>query len=102
MGSKVTIAYYSTTQGVTQQQTGGSMVYHGKIFKIHKPLFDEEVPVEFDKEIGELVAELQEKGLEPLLDIDQCTIERYETWDTESGDVWVMYRVPCAQKDSKA
>jgi hypothetical protein len=72
------------------------MVYHGKVFKIHKPLFDEQVDVEFEKEIGELVGELEEKGLEPLL--DESTIERYETWDIESGDVWVMYRVPCAKK----
>ncbi len=96
MGSKVTIAYYSTTKGVTQQQTGASMVYHGKVFKIHKPLFDEEVDVEFEKEVGELVQEMAEKGLEPLL--DESTIERYETWDIDSGDVWVMYRVPCAKK----
>jgi hypothetical protein len=22
-------------------------------------------------------------------------IERFETYDRDSGDVWVMYRVPC-------
>ena len=96
MAQKVNIAYYSTTKGVTQQQTDASMVYHGKIFRIPKPLFDEEVDVDFDKEIGELVQEIQEKGLEPLL--DETTIERYETRDIESGDVWVMYLVPCAEK----
>ena len=96
MAQKVTVAYYSTTKGVTQQQTDASLVYHGKVFRIPKPLFDEDVEVDFDKEIAELVREVQEKGLEPLL--DETTIERYETWDTESGDVWVMYRVPCAEK----
>ena len=98
MAQKVTIAYYSTTKGVTQQQTDASMVYHGKVFRIPKPLFDEEVDVDFDKQIGELVKEIEEKGLEPLL--DETTIERYETWDIESGDVWVMYRVPCEKKES--
>lgn len=96
MTQKVTIAYYSTTNGVTHQQTGAPMTYHGKVFKIRKPLFDEEVDVDFEKEIGELVGEMEEKGFEPLL--DQTTIERYEAWDTESEDVWVMYRVPCATK----
>lgn len=96
MAQKVNIAYYSTTKGVTQQQTDASMVYHGKVFRIPKPLFDEEVDVDFEKEIGTLVQEIEEKGFEPLL--DETTIERYETWDTESGDVWVMYRVPCAEK----
>jgi hypothetical protein len=98
MAQKVTIAYYSTTNGVTHQQTGGPMIYHGKVFKIHKPLFDEQADVDFQNEIGELIEEIEEKGLEPLL--DDTTIERYETWDTESGDVWVMYRVPCAKKES--
>jgi len=96
MGHKVTVAYYSTTKGVTQQQTGGEMTYYGKVFKIPKPLFDEEGDVDFEKEIGELVTDIQAKGFEPLS--DEMTVERYETWDLESEDVWVMYRMPCAKK----
>jgi hypothetical protein len=98
MSNQLTVAYYSTTRGVTQQQTGGEMVYFGKVFRIPKPLFDEEVQVEFEKEIAELVEEIEAKGLQPLL--SDATVERYETWDTESEDVWVMYRMPCTKKES--
>jgi hypothetical protein len=93
MGHKVTVAYYSTTRGVTQQQTGASTIYYGKAFKIPKELFSEDGEVDFEKEIGELVEEIQKKDLEPLL--NEATVERYEAWDVEDGDVWVMYRVPC-------
>ena len=98
MGLKVTVAYYPTTKGVTQQQTGKEMVYYGKVFRIPKPLFDEEGDVEFEKEIAGLVDEIQAKGLEPLT--GEMTVEHYETWDTESDDVWVMYRMPCSKKPS--
>jgi hypothetical protein len=98
MGHKVTVAYYSTTKGVTQQQTGAEMLYYGKVFKIPKPLFDEEGDVDFEKELNELIEQSQAKGLEPLL--NETTVERYETWDMESEDVWVMYRMPCAKKES--
>lgn len=62
MGYKVTVAYYSTEKGVTQQQTGAPTVYHGKAFRIPRQLFSEDGDVDFEKEIGELVAELEEKG----------------------------------------
>ena len=97
MGHKVTVAYYPTQKGVTEQQTGEPTVYRGKAFKIPKHLFSEDGDVDFEKEIGELVAEMEEKGSEPLL--EEATIERYETWDIETGDAWVMYRVPCKAKD---
>jgi hypothetical protein len=97
MSQKVTVAYYSTTRGVTQQQTGGEMVYHGKIYRIAKSRFDEKAEVDFEKEIGELVDEIHDKGLEPLS--GEIAVERYETWDLEDGDVWVMYRMPCVKKD---
>jgi hypothetical protein len=96
MGQKVAVAYYSTTRGVTQQQTGEEMVYYGKVFRIPKPLFDEDVDVEFEKEIAELYEEIHAKDLEPLS--TETTVERYETWDLESDDVWVMYRIPCVKK----
>lgn len=96
MGHKITVAYYSTKQGVTEQQTGGSAVYHGRVFKIPGELFSEDAEVDFQKEITELNDELRSKGMEPVL--DQTTVERYETWDMDSGDVWVMYRVPCEPK----
>jgi len=97
MGHKVTVAYYSTTRGVTQQQTGASTIYYGKAFKIPKKSFSEDGEVDFEKDIGGLVEEIQKKNLEPLL--NEATVERYEAWDVENGDVWVMYRVPCEGKD---
>lgn len=98
MAHKVTVAYYPTTKGVSQQQTGEDMVYYGKVFKIPKPLFDEMGDIDFDKEIGGLAEEIQAKGLEPVL--NETIVERYEVWDLESDDVWVMYRMPCARKAS--
>jgi hypothetical protein len=97
MGFKVTVAYYSTSRGVTQQTTGVSAIHYGKVFKIPQALFSEDGEVDFEKDIGELVEKLQGKGLEPIS--DEPTVERYETLDMETGDTWVMYRVPCKGKD---
>ena len=97
MGHKVTVAYYSTTKGVTEQQTGEPTIYYGKVFKIPSKLFSEEGDVDFETEIAELVQEIQSKDSEPML--DAATVERYETLDIETGDAWVMYRVPCKAKD---
>ena len=98
MGHKVTVAYYSTAQGVTQQHKGLSAIYYGKVFKIPKELFSEERDIDFQKDIEELLEEIQDKGLEPIL--NESTVERYETWELESGDVRVMYRVPCKRKET--
>jgi hypothetical protein len=95
MGFKVTVAYYSTSKGVTQQITGASAVYYGKVFKIPEALFSEDGEVDLEEEIGELVEGLRGKGLEPVS--DEATVERYETVDAETGDTWVMYRVPCRE-----
>lgn len=97
MGHKVTVAYYPSTKGVTQQQTGADTVYYGRVFKIPENLFSEDGEVDFEKEIGELIEQIQQKGLEPVL--DQATVERYETWDIDEEDVWIMYRVPCKNKE---
>lgn len=96
MEHKVTVAYYSIGQGVMQQQKGVVAMYYGKVFKIPKGLFSEEGDVDFQKDIEELLEELQNKGLEPML--NESTVERYETWEVEGEGVWVMYRVPCKRK----
>lgn len=93
MGHQVTVAYYPTTMGVMQQQTGASTVYYGKVFKISGDSFSESGEIDFEREISELTKEMQKQGLVPVL--DEATIERYETWDIDTKDVWVMYRVPC-------
>ena len=93
MGQKLTVAYYSTLHGVTQQQTGEAVTYYGKVFSIHKGLFSEDGDVDFQEEIAELIEEAREQGLEPIL--DQATVERYETWEMDGEKVWVMYRLPC-------
>ncbi len=95
---KVTVAYYSTLQGVTQQQTGVSASYYGKVFKISKDLFSEDGDVDFQSDIEKLIGEMQGKGLEPLL--EEATVERYETWEIDGDNVWVMYRVPCKEKNA--
>ena len=95
---KIDIAYYKTSMGVTQQQTGASTIYYGKVFRIPKDLFDEEGDVDFEKEIGELVQEIEDQGLEPM--IDGTTVERYEIWDLGNGDVSVMYRIPCKREET--
>ena len=38
MAHQVSVAYYTTSHGVTQQQTGVAAVYYGKVFKISKAL----------------------------------------------------------------
>jgi hypothetical protein len=97
MAHKVTVAYYSIRKGVTQQQTGAAIVYYGRVFKIPRNRFSEDDEIDFEKDIGELIEEIQQKGLEPVL--DQATVERYETWDIDEGDLSVMYRVPCKNKE---
>ena len=93
MSHKVTVAYYSTTQGVTGQQSSTPMRYFGKVHRIPKALFSEDGDVDFTAEIGALVEEVRNNGVEPIL--ENATVERYEVEDIENGDVWVMYRVPC-------
>jgi hypothetical protein len=93
MGYKVTVAYYATDQGVTQQTGNENITYYGKVFKIPKALYSTAGDVDFQKDIEELLEEVQKKGLEPVT--GEATIERYETWEIEDGNVWVMYRVPC-------
>jgi hypothetical protein len=70
--------------GVTQQQTGASMVYQGETFKIPKQLFAEDGEVDFEKDIWDLIQEIRDGGAEPVL--HGATVERYETLDVKTGD----------------
>jgi len=97
MGHEVRVAYASATQGITRQETGTPTIYHGRCFKIPKALFRKARNVDLERDLEELIQEVQDKGLEPAL--DGGTIEGYETWDIETGDVWVTYRVPCKGKE---
>lgn len=99
MGFKVTVAYYSTSQGVTQQQTGEAITYYGKVFKIPKELFSKDGDVDFQHEIEELLEEIQKKALEPVT--EEVTVERYETWGVDDDNVWVMYRIPCKESGTQ-
>ena len=93
MAQRITVMYFSTSQGVTQQQADTATIYYGKTFKIAKELFSPEGEVDFQKDVEGLMQEIMSKGLK-LVDAD-ATIERYETWDTDGEEVSVMYRVPC-------
>lgn len=89
------IRYVSTIRGVTEHKTGQSTVYYGLTFRIKREDYATDRQMELEDEIFSKIEQwIQSPPQGEGAFAKGGTVERYEVFDAESGDVLVMYRVP--------
>jgi hypothetical protein len=91
---KGTVFYLSVTQGITNPQGKEPIAYYGKVYRIPRSEHGTIRQLEWEMKPDELLGGMGQDG-EP---VGGGVIERFEIYDRDSGDVWVMYRVPCQKR----
>lgn len=88
---KGTVFYLSVSQGISNPQGQEPITYHGKVYRIPRSEHGTIRQLEWEMKPEELLRGMGSNE-EP---VGGGVIERFEIFDQDSGDVWVMYRVPC-------
>jgi hypothetical protein len=88
---KGTVFYLSVSRGISNPDGQKPIAYYGKVYRIPKSEHDTIRQLEWELTPDDLLANLPNHTAQSPNDV----IERFEIYDQESGDVWVMYRVPC-------
>ena len=86
--------YYSTVKGLANKDGGPATVFYGKVHRIPREDFGARRQLNCEKLPGDIIEEIRNSrpDLDPL---PFGPIERYEIFDVDTGDVFVMYRIPC-------
>jgi hypothetical protein len=91
--------YFSTLRGVTEQETHSPVVYYGASWRIPRAsMRSEEAAKKAMKQDFDRLEALLQRTFEDKKVIVGGIIERYETYDIETGDMLVLYRIPYIEK----
>jgi hypothetical protein len=94
MGDKGIVYYQSVFRGITNPDGSRPVTYFGKVYRIPRSEHGSMRQLEWELKPEEILAGMKREDGTPIEHIEGGIIERFEIYDQESGDVWVMYRVP--------
>lgn len=92
---KGTVFYLSVCRGISNPNGQRPITYYGKVYRIPRSEHGTIRQLEWEMTPDDLLADLRAEHGQSLDLMPDGVIERFETYDRDSGDVWVMYRVPC-------
>ncbi len=88
------ILYWSTVRGLANQEGGPATLFCGKVYRIPREDFGTQQGLNHEKMPEDIIEEI--RNSRPDIDpFSSGTIERYEIFDVDTGDILVMYRIPC-------
>lgn len=93
--AKGIVYYQSVSRGLENPDGKRPVAYYGRVYRIPRSEHASIRQLEWELNPEELLAQLSADSAVPLAQLPGGVIERFEIFDSESGDVWVMYRVPC-------
>lgn len=89
------IVYYQpTTRGLHNPDGEAPIRYFGKVYRIPASQHGSLQQIEWELTPGELRGDITAPDGTTHESVEPGIIERFEVIDRESGDVWVMYRIP--------
>ena len=91
---KGTILYVPVSGSSLAQNPAEPAHYFGAVFRIPRSDYGTARQVEWEPTPNELLAEAPASAGAPAQRVLSRAIERVEVCDRDSGDIWVMYRVP--------
>lgn len=100
MSHQGTVYYQSTDRGLESPCGEHAIRYFGQVFRIPRSAHGTLQQLEWEPSPSELrhtIANEYDRPIRPML---RGVIERFEVVDRDSGDVWVMYRVPYRLADA--
>ena len=91
-----TIHYFSTIRGFSNQYTNEDVVYYGAVVRIPAQEYASQGAIKKYEEpvFNELEGKAAAFGIP-----EGAIVERYDSWEWETGDVLVMCRIPCKPTD---
>ncbi len=88
------ILYWSTVKGLANKDGGPATIFYGKVYRIPREDFGTQRHFNHEKDPKDIIEEI--RNSRPDLDpFSSGPIERYEIFDVDTGDILVMYRIPC-------
>lgn len=91
------VYYQPVTRGLHNPDGVEPIRYFGKVYRIPASEHGSMRQIEWEMTPSELRGDITTADGATHASIDPAIIERFEVIDRESGDVWVMYRVPYQQ-----
>lgn len=85
--------YQPATRGLANPDGARPVRYFGAVYRIPRSEHGSIRQLEWETSPAELRGDVTDGGV-PMRCVDNTVMERFEVIDPESGDVWVMYRVP--------
>lgn len=92
--SKSSVFYLSVSRGITNPDGSRPVAYFGKVFRIPRSEHGSLRQLEWEMTPEDLLADLTSREGNSIQYVPDGVVERFEIYDQDSGDVWVMYRVP--------
>ena len=88
--------YYQSVQRGLQNPAGSDPItYFGVTYRIPRSEHATLRQVEWEPNPRELMDDVALADGRNAAPVDDAIVERFETYDRDTGDVLVMYRVPC-------
>jgi hypothetical protein len=94
--SQGAVLYVPVSDSVAPTAGRGPTRYFGAVYRIPKSDYGTIRQLEWERTPGELLAAAPPGDRPPLRRVVTAAIERLEVCDQDTGDIWVMYRVPYA------
>lgn len=98
MGDGV-VFYQSVSRGFSNPDGKRPVTYFGKVYRIPKSEHGTLRQLEWELTPDDLLASLPQEGGAAVQQVAGGIIERFEIYDQETGDVWVMYRIPYEREE---
>ena len=103
---KMHMIYFSTVRGMSNPDGAKEMVYYGKVFRVPKGIVAKKKGWALGSIENREIEDLEQRFINaPCVKDGNPAIseamERYEVFDTDTGDILVMYRVPYKSSDEQ-
>lgn len=90
-----TVMYHDTKRGVQNPRGSGGIVYCGVTFRVPRADANTIRRLEWETPPAELTEPIDLPDGRQLMPMTRGIIERFESIDRDTGDLLVMYRIPC-------
>ena len=88
------VFYHPVKHGMSNMDGKRPIAYYGKTFRVPRSAHGTVQQLEWEMPPREVNAAVTTPDGEMLDPVDGALIERLEIVDRDTGDLWVMYRVP--------
>lgn len=94
-----TVYYQPVRHGLSNAAGDKPIIYHGKAYRVPRSAHGTVQQLEWEIPPRELPTPITRDDGVSVYPVEGAVIERFEIVDRDTGDLWVMYRVPYPTED---